>query len=316
MVDVTNEVRLVEVAQANRYLQSIINLFREPLQVLEPILENGEIIDFRFKLTNQAYASYANATPEQLQGKTVGEVFPGYFDTESFTNPVETFRTGQPLTFEIHYDKDGLDLYNLMSTSKLGEEVVIHFTDFTRLRQLQLQLENKIGELNRSNDHLKQFAYVASHDLQEPLRKIQSFTSLLIQQLDGQLSETGRDFLHRISHAGARMSRLINDLLTYSRLSTRPQDFGAVSLTAVLEEVLTTLDWAISRQGAEVVVPSLPVVQGDALQLGQLFQNLLANALKFHRPDQRPKVELRSALCLRNELPPEVRPASPALQFQ
>lgn len=147
--DITTEVQLVEVAQANRYLQTIINLFKEPMQVLQPIQENGEIIDFRFTLTNQAYAAYAKATPEQLQGKRVSEVFPGYKETESFSNPVETYKTGKPLTFEIHYEQDGLDLYNLMSTAKLGEEVVIHFTDFTRLRHLQLQLESKIRELSR-----------------------------------------------------------------------------------------------------------------------------------------------------------------------
>ncbi|RYY12751.1 MAG: two-component sensor histidine kinase, partial [Chitinophagaceae bacterium] len=146
--DITHSVQLIELTHDNRYLQTIINGFKEPLQVLEPIIENGQIIDFRFKLTNQAYASYANTTPEQLQGKRVGEVFPGYFETESFTNPVITFTTGKPLTFEIHYNKDGLDLYNFMSTAKLNNEVVIHFTDFTHLRLLQLKLESKIDELN------------------------------------------------------------------------------------------------------------------------------------------------------------------------
>jgi len=119
--DVTQEVQLVEVVQANRYLQTVINLFKEPLQVLQPVFERGKLIDFRFKFTNQAYAAYANTTPEALQGKRVGEVFPGYFDTASFTKAVETYQTGQSLTFEINYDKDGLDLYNIMSTCKLDE---------------------------------------------------------------------------------------------------------------------------------------------------------------------------------------------------
>lgn len=313
--DITSEVQLVEVAQANRYLQAIINTFKEPLQVLKPIFENGEIIDFTFKLTNQAYASYANATPEQLQGKRVGEVFPGYFETVSFTNPVETYKTGQPLTFEIHYDKDGLDLYNLMSTCKLDDEVVIHFTDFTRLRQLQLQLESKIEELNRSNDNLQQFAYAASHDLQEPLRKIQSFSSLLVSQLDGQLTETNLDYLQRISSAGARMSLLIKDLLAYSRITTHQQVFGPVSLDAIVADVLTTLDWAISQKAAQIKVHPLPVVKGDTSQLGQLFQNLLSNALKFSQLDQVPRVDIRSGLRYRAELPSGIKPTSPAQLF-
>jgi hypothetical protein len=87
--DITQEVQLVEVAQANRYLQGIINLFKEPMQVLQPVYEQGDIIDFRFQLTNQAYADYAKVT-EQLQGKLVSDVFPGYRETASFTNPVDT----------------------------------------------------------------------------------------------------------------------------------------------------------------------------------------------------------------------------------
>lgn len=313
--DITTEVQLVEVAQTNHYLQRVINLFKEPMQVLQPVFDQGQIIDFRFSLTNQAYASYANSTPEQLQGKRVSEVFPGYIDTVSFTNPVETYKTGQPLTFEIHYDQDGLDLYNVMSTAKLDEEVVICFTDFTHLRQLQTQLESKIEELNRSNESLQQFAYIASHDLQEPLRKIQTFGSLLMAQLDGQLSQTSAEYLQRINQTGARMATLISDLLAYSRIAAHQQELGPVSLSAVVAEVLTTLDWKISQDKAQVVIHDLPIVQGEASQLGQLFQNLLSNALKFSHPHQPPRVEVSSVIVPRSELPPVIRPTSLANMF-
>lgn len=315
IVDITTEVQLVEVARANQYLQSIINLFKEPMQVLEPVFDQGEIVDFRYKLTNQAYSSYANTTPDQLQGKRVSEVFPGYLETVSFTNPVETYKTGQPLTFDIHYDQDGLDLYNLMSTAKLDGEVVVHFTDFTHLKQLQRQLENKIEELKRSNESLQQFAYIASHDLQEPLRKIQSFSSLLATQFDSQLNPTSRDYLQRISQAGARMSTLITDLLTYSRIAAQYTDLGPVALAEVVADVLTTLDWVISQQQAQVVVHDLPIVNGNAPQLSQLFQNLLSNALKFTQPGQPARVEVKSAVVPQAELPADVRPTSPATLF-
>jgi signal transduction histidine kinase len=313
--DITHEKQLAEVTQANQYMQTIINLFKEPMQVLQPIFDKDEIVDFRFKLTNQAYASYANATPQEIQGKKVGEVFPGYFETASFTNSVETYRTGKPLTFEVHYDKDGLDLYNLMNTAKLEDEVIIHFTDFTRLRQLQLQLEKKIEELNRSNDNLLQVAYIAGHDLQEPLRKIQAFSDRLIKRPEGQLSETDRNYLQRISSAAARMSTLINDLLAYSRIVTYPQDFDTVSLTTVVNDVLMTLDWAISQSGAQIVVHDLPTVNGNASQLTQMFQNLLSNALKFTRSGTRPCVEVSSVVRKRSELLPDMEPISPASLF-
>ncbi|ADB38201.1 sensor histidine kinase [Spirosoma linguale] len=312
--DITTEVQLVEAAQANRYLQTIINLFKEPMQVLQPVEEQDEIIDFRFTLTNQAYAAYANSTPERLAGKRVSEVFPGYKETASFSNPVETYKTGKPLTFEIHYDQDGLDLYNLMSTAKLGEEVVIHFTDFTHLRHLQLQLESKIRELNGSNQSLQEFAYVASHDLQEPLRKIQSFGDLLASQYADALGD-GAAYVHRMQTAATRMSVLIRDLLDYSRLSTRPDQTTPVSLTDVLAVSLADLDLLIEETGAQVTVDSLPTVLGDLRQLGQLFQNLLSNALKFRRVDIPSRIEVRYRLVRGGELTFSGQPSQTAAAY-
>lgn len=300
--DITNSVEMVEVAQANQYLQTIINGFKEPLQVLQPVFVNNQIADFRFKLTNQAYASYANATPGQLQGKRVGEVFPGYFETESFTNPVETHKTGQPLTFEIHYDKDGLDLYNLMSTAKLNDEVVIHFTDFTHLRQLQFQLERKIDELKRSNDNLQHFAYIASHDLQEPLRKIQQFGDLL-KGCYGEGLEPGLDYLERMQSAARRMSALIKDLLTFSCIDTKQVSRQEVLLSALVEETLADLELVVAETKAEVRLEPLPTVWGDRLQLGQLFTNLLSNALKFRQPGQAPMIKVKARQVGAHELP-------------
>ncbi|GAB3492445.1 hypothetical protein GCM10027341_06570 [Spirosoma knui] len=290
--DITHSVKLMEVAEANRYLQAIINGFKEPLQVLQPIVENGEIVDFRFKLTNQAYAAYANATPEQLLDKRVGEVFPGYFETISFTNPVETYTTSQPLTFEIHYDKDGLDLYNLMSTSKLDNEVVIHFTDFTRLRHLQLQLESKIDELKRSNQQLEDFAHAASHDLKEPVRKIQAFSELLKTSLEGQLSDTATAYLDRIQTAAMRMNTLIEALLAYSALDQQSVTLEEVPLNEVVAQVLIDLEYEIEQKGATVQVDELCVITGYRRQWEQAFQNLLSNALKYSKPTIPPCIHI------------------------
>ncbi|WP_460958475.1 sensor histidine kinase [Spirosoma litoris] len=297
---------LLKVAKANQYQQTLLNLMKEPLQVLQPIFENGEIIDFRFKLTNQAYASYANTTPEQLQGKKVGDVFPGYFETVSFTKPVETYKTGQSLTFEIHYDKDGLDLYNLMSTFKVDDEVVIYFTDFTRLRQLQLQLESKIDELKRSNENLQQFAYVASHDLQEPLRKIQSFADLLKNQYSNQL-EDGASFLDRIQASAGRMSVLIRDLLALARISTYQETTEPVELKNVIDSVLADLEIRVQETGAIIEIKEpLPTLSGDSVQLGQLFLNLISNAIKFHRVGQSPLVRINACQIGASQLPTSI----------
>ncbi|MFD2569602.1 ATP-binding protein [Spirosoma soli] len=312
--DITAEVQLVEVAEANRYLQTIINWFKEPMQVLKPVIINGEIIDFCYSLTNQAYADYAHATPQQLQGKRVSKVFPGYFETVSFTNSVETFKTGQPLTFDIHYDKDGLDLYNRMSTFKFDGEVVIHFTDFTQLRQLQRQLENKIDELSRSNENLQQFAYVASHDLQEPLRKIQQFGDLLKIRNAGAPGEE-LIYIERMQSAAKRMSTLIKDLLDFSRISTQRDACGPVSLQTVVESVLSTLELRVEELGAQIQVGLLPTVSGDVSQLSQLFQNLLSNALKFHRVGIAPVIVVEARLLASDQLPSGVKPGRVSVAY-
>ncbi|GAB3710911.1 hypothetical protein GCM10027592_48010 [Spirosoma flavus] len=188
-----------------------------------------------------------------------------------------------------------------------------------RYRLLAEQLEYRVDkrtdelvlanqDLQRSNDNLQQFAYVASHDLQEPLRKIQSFSTLLRAEYANQLAGNGLELLERMQKAGERMSTLIRDLLTYSRISTRQQSFDLVSLSDILTGVLITFDWQIEQTGAQIQFDELPMVKGDTIQLSQLFQNLIGNALKFVAPGQSPLVQIRYSQCSLNALPAQVKP--------
>ncbi|GAB3281296.1 hypothetical protein GCM10027347_56860 [Larkinella harenae] len=165
------------------------------------------------------------------------------------------------------------------------------------------QLEAAIHDLKRSNDNLQQFAYIASHDLQEPLRKIQSFSTLLLAQYGGQLDEDGRNFLERIQVSGGRMSTLIRDLLTYSRVATRQQDFGLINSQNVMNQVIQTLDFQLQQSEAHLEIDALPMVRGDATQLGQLFQNLLTNAIKFTQKGVPPRIRITATVVSRSELP-------------
>ncbi|GAB3930604.1 hypothetical protein GCM10028804_40970 [Larkinella terrae] len=184
-----------------------------------------------------------------------------------------------------------------------------------QVQQRTAELQALVMDLQRSNDNLQQFAYIASHDLQEPLRKIQSFSGILQQQFGPELGETGQDMLLRMASAGERMSTLIRDLLTYSRISTRQQAFGPVSLGGIVSKVLSTLDWIISQRNAQIEVGHLPVVKGDETQLGQLFQNLLSNALKFTPVNQTPRISIQCAERDATDLPPGIRPTSSATRF-
>lgn len=163
----------------------------------------------------------------------------------------------------------------------------------SQLAAVAIEHRNTLDELERSNRELQEFAFVASHDLQEPLRKIRTFAEHLTTRASG-LDEQGRDYLARMSSAAARMQALIGDLLAYSRVNTRRQPFVRVELDRLLDEVLQDLEGALQSSGAVLQREPLPAVLGDPLQLRQLLQNLLSNAIKFHRPGETPKVRIHA----------------------
>ncbi|MGW2825310.1 sensor histidine kinase [Streptomyces sp. NPDC001443] len=153
-------------------------------------------------------------------------------------------------------------------------------------------LDEQTAELKRSNTELEQFAYVASHDLQEPLRKVSSFTQLLQRRYGGQLDERADQYIAFAVDGANRMQVLINDLLAFSRVGRVHNDHATVDLEEVLRRTLDTLSIPIEETGAEVTFDPLPEVVGDATQLGMLWQNLLSNSLKFRDPDRRPVIRV------------------------
>jgi PAS domain S-box-containing protein len=162
------------------------------------------------------------------------------------------------------------------------------------VREASRKLRVYATRLERSNRELETFASVASHDLQEPLRKIRAFGDRLSTKYGAQLEPGARDYLERMCGAAARMQDLIENLLSFSRVTTKAQPFTPVDLGAVAREVLSDLESRIAQTGGRVELGELPSVQADATQMHQLLQNLLGNALKFHRPDVPPVVQLRS----------------------
>jgi signal transduction histidine kinase len=164
-----------------------------------------------------------------------------------------------------------------------------------RARKLtQEQLERVASQLESSNRELQQFASVASHDLQEPLRKIVVFGDRLRTRFGGQLGEQGNDYIERMMNAAGRMQTLIDDLLEFSRVVTRARPFVPVDLNEVVREVLGDLEVLIESKGAVVDVATLPTIQADPTQLRQVFQNLIANAMKFQGDGAVPHVVLRA----------------------
>jgi signal transduction histidine kinase len=166
------------------------------------------------------------------------------------------------------------------------------FTDISELKQAQADLKKYASQLERSNQDLEEFAYVASHDLREPLRKIQAFGDRLKRQLAGKLELDEIDSLERMISASQRMQSMIESLLAYSRVTTHPHKFEKVELSRIIRDVLSDLELRIEETGGQVIVPDLPAIEADPLQIRLLFQNIIGNALKFHQPDIPPIVKM------------------------
>ncbi|SKB79746.1 PAS domain-containing sensor histidine kinase [Dyadobacter psychrophilus] len=164
------------------------------------------------------------------------------------------------------------------------------------------ELSDSNNLLQQSNVNLQQFAYVASHDLQEPLRKIQSFSDLLAKRYAANLGE-GINYLHRMQNSAKRMSDLIEDLLSFSRITEHKDVIEPVSLSRVVYEVLNDLELLITETSAVITTEQLPEIHGDKMQLNQLFQNLISNALKFRKPELAPVIHITGKIITSAELP-------------
>jgi two-component system sensor kinase FixL len=187
-------------------------------------------------------------------------------------------------------------------TSKEGEGYVIAFVIDISIRKTQDEILKKnhhelqyyAEELKASNAELENFAYVSSHDLQEPLRKIQSFGDRLKTVEADRLSDQGKDYLNRVLNAAARMQVLINDLLLFSRVTSRNLPFVSVNLNQLLKEVLSDLEVSVEKTHAVITSEELPVIDAEPTQMRQLFQNLISNSIKFRNPETPLKIQITS----------------------
>ncbi len=197
-------------------------------------------------------------------------------------------------------------------STELASEIEEHKETQVQLRRLNDTLEQRIAErtneletlnteLLRSNRELQEFAYVASHDLQEPLRKIRAFGDRLMEKYSGQLDERGKDYIARMQGSAERMQTLIDALLTYSRITSKAQPFIATDLNQVAQEVVNDLDLRLKEVNGTVAIHELATIDADPIQMRLLLQNLIGNALKFHALDRAPTVVVQgSSVCGQN----------------
>ena len=275
--------------------------------------------DGRIFYANLAYASFFGTTPEELKQACIVDLAPEHareHARENLARSVAAFAEDETMSvneFELRnaegelrwveftdqpvFDKDG-ELFMIISAGR----------DVSSRRDAEQKLVEMNQRLAESNRDLEDFAYVASHDLQEPLRKIIAFSNRLTDKASDELSEKNLDYLERISGAAGRMQGLIEDLLEVSRVATRGEALVPVDLKVVLDGVLSDLEIAIERSGATVAVPDdLPKVLADPSQMRQLFQNLIGNALKFQDEGITPVVNIAAATVNDADVPTAIK---------
>ncbi len=278
------------------YMDNIISSMMDALIVIDS--------DLKIKTINNAAGILLNYSPDELIDNSIKIIFPV---------PEENPLSGEKLAKII--SQGGLTNHETVFHKKNGEKVPVLFScsvmkednsklkyivctskDITERKQAEEELLLQTEKLTQTNLELQSFAYAASHDLQEPLRKIISFSDRIMKKNALILDVQTLDYFHRIQNATMRMQTLITDLLSYSRLTTQAQPFTRVELDLIASEVISDLETRIEQTGGKVELNNLPEIEADPTQILQLFQNLISNGLKFHTPGVAPLVEVTARI--------------------
>jgi PAS domain S-box-containing protein len=278
---------------ANKYNRSLLEASLDPLVTIGA---DGKITD-------------VNHSTKTVTGRNGNELIGTDF-SDYFTEPQKAregyekvfhdgFVRDYPLEIKNKNGKTTPVLYNASVYRDESGEVIGIFAaarDITELKETENNLKLKLDELSRSNAELEQFAYVSSHDLQEPLRMIASYLQLLERKYKGKLDDKADKYIHFSVDGATRMQNLINDLLDFSRVTTQAKEFQPTELEPIFKEVLSNLEVSITENKAIISHDSLPVVIADKTQIGQVFQNLINNAIKFQSENQ-PHINISVKTC-------------------
>ncbi|WP_251954836.1 sensor histidine kinase [Salinibacter ruber] len=263
--------------------QQIVDTLHEPLLVLDR--------DLRVRQVNPAFHQVFGTGGEDTSGRPLADLGEGHFDHPVLRDALETLlgehEPFEQVEVEGMSEEEGRRVFQvngrlLDANREAPERILLAINDITEQRTLEETLRQRARELARSNEDLEQFAYAASHDLQEPLRMVSSYLQLLERRYKEDLDETAQEFIGYAVDGAERMKALINGLLQYSRVGRKEGEFGEVGLGEVLDEILSDLERRIHELDATIERGSLPQVYGNRGQLRRLLQNLVENALTYH----------------------------------
>ena len=243
--------------------------------------------EWRITYLNENMLALMGEPMEELLGRVFWEVSPGIMGTEIETQYRRAMGRQEAITFESQWEGDWFEIHAYPSETGLS----VYFRDVTERKRQKQELEETVRKLEASNDKLERFAYVTSHDLQEPLRMVSSYLQLLERRYADELDSDAVEFIDYAVDGAERMRGMINDLLEYSRVSSSEWEFEPVDCNDAVEQARENVRVRIEESGAEINVEPLPIVSGNEDHLVQLFQNLLSNAIKY-QGDESPRIDV------------------------
>lgn len=280
--------------RTNEELNQIFNTAADAMRIIDK--------DFNVLRVNQTFATLTGVGQDEAIGKKCYEIFHGPMCHTPDCPLTKILGGAKRIEGDTEKErKDGSKVLCIVTaTPFLGEDgevfgIVEDFKDISERKQAEEELKYRAKELARSNAELEQFAYVASHDLQEPLRMVTSYVQLLARRYTGKLDADADDFIAYAVDGAARMQKLITDLLAYSRVGRKGNPFAPTDCEIILNESMANLQEAIKENQAIITHDPLPTVPADPAQLTQLFQNLIGNAVKFHRKEL-PQIHISAQL--------------------
>ena len=280
-----------ELRESEELYRTIFENSDDAFELLEVLFDkDNSPYDWIFLDVNDAFEHQTGLKKKNVLGKRAKEVIPGIEDYW-ITALGKVAKTGKSEHIE-DYNQDTNRWYDDYIFKYKENQVGVLFRDITERKKSEGELKKILGELKRSNEELEQFAYVSSHDLQEPLRTIASFTQLLERRYKGKFDSDADEFMDYIVEAAVRMKEQIEGLLEYSRVATKGKEFQPANLNEILNQTIQTLHTSIEESNAKINVDELPTVIGDANQLQRIFQNLISNAIKFRKQEEPLKINI------------------------
>ncbi|WP_018615178.1 sensor histidine kinase [Segetibacter koreensis] len=285
----------LQIEKQKKLLDSVINNSTSGLLYCQSLQdEEGTITDFKPLLANQQAADLMGFSMDYFMSLSIRQIHEIRKATDIVEMYIKVVETGEPASVDYYFGS--LQKWFGISAVRLEDGFLVTYTDITETKNLQLQLEKSIEDLRKSNVNLEEFAYAASHDLQEPIRKVHFFANRIKEQYLENFDETGIRYFDRLEVATERMRKLVEDLLAYSQASNIPLSFEEINLNQKLQLVLDDMEVGIADKKAQITIGQLPIIRGNRRQLQQLFQNLIGNALKYSKQNVIPQIHISSTV--------------------